>query len=303
MRPGRACWCVGTRRSVAALRLVSFLLLAFVFGRTAGAQQASSLVRLASFAPLSLDQVRDAAFLARPSSQPNVDAKLLKVTHRADLEELLSKIVPTKGIHGLSLYQVEVPTQSSYDGAWTWIVAIAPWRNEAYQLFSFQSTGRRVDVTSEFNQFASQLSLSLSKSDLANFGMFFLETAIPVRPGEIVLDQEALRDAVGRHYFTTYNEAWRSIDAYSRWWHAFLDGDFVPQLAPRTEAEPDGRYRVTLNRVVTTEGAHPQLQEWQLEISPDGNVTTAAMRPLFPKSPRWVFYDSPDMPAGAPFAP
>src|SRR5215472_6844116 len=296
MRPRAAYLCPGTRTNTVLRRFTSILLLALGFSWPCGAQQANSLARLAVFAPLSLDQIRDAAFLARPSSELNLDPRLLKITHRTDLEDLLSTILETKGIHGLSLYQVEVPTQASYDGSWTWIVAIAPWRQEAYELFSFQSTGKRVDVTSEFNQFASQLSLSLSKSEMANFGVFFLETAIPVRPGEVVLNQDSLRDAVGRHYFTTYDEAWRSIDAYTRWWHGFLDGDAGLQLAPSAEIEQDGRYRVTLNRVVTTEGAHPQLQQWELEISKDGNVRVAGMRSIFPKAPRWIFYDTPAVP-------
>lgn len=303
MRPRAVYLCLGTRRSAALRRFAAVLFLVLGFCWTCGAQQANSLARMAAFAPLSLDQIRDAAFLARPSSELNIDAKLLKITHRTDLEDLLSTILETKGIHGLSLYQVEVPTQASYDGSWTWIVAIAPWRQEAYELFSFQSTGKRVDVTGEFNQFASQLSLSLSKSEMANFGVFFLETAIPVRPGEVVLNQDSLRDAVGRHYFTTYDEAWRSIDAYTRWWHGFLDGDAALQLAPSAEIEPDGRYRVTLNRVVTTEGAHPQLQQWELQISKNGNVRVAGMRSVFPKAPRWIFYDTPSAATAAPLAP
>lgn len=303
MRPRSVHLCPGTPTCAALRRLAAVLLFALGFCGTCAAQQGNPLARLAAFAPLSLDQVRDAAFLARPSAEFNVDAKLLKVTRRTDLEDLLATILETKGIHGLTLYQVEVPTQASYDGSWTWIVAIAPWRQEAYELFNFQSTGKRVDITSEFNQFASQLSLSLSKSEMANFGVFFLETAIPARPGEVVLNQDSLRDAVGRHYFTTYDEAWRSIDAYSRWWHGFLDGEAALQLAPSAEVAQDGRYRVTLNRVVTTEGAHPQLQQWELEISKGGNVRIAAMRPIFPKAPRWIFYDSPVVPTGAPFAP
>ena len=303
MRPRPAHLFLGTQTDTTQRRFIFILLLVLGLCGTCGAQQGNPLARLAAFAPLSLDQVRDAAFLARPSAESNIDARVLKVTHRTDLEDLLSTILETKGIHGLSLYQVDVPTQASYDGSWTWIVAIAPWRQEAYELFSFQSTGKRVDITSEFNQFTSQLSLSLSKSEMANFGVFFLETAIPARPGEVVLNQDSLRDAVGRHYFTTYDEAWRSIDAYTRWWHGFLDGDAALQLAPSAEMAQDGRYRVTLNRVVTAEGAHPQLQQWELQISKDGNVRVDAMRPIFPKAPRWIFYDTPVTPVGAPLAP
>ena len=162
---------------------------------------------------------------------------------------------------------------------------------------------KRADVAAEFNRFASELALSLSKSELTNFAAFFLETTIPFRPGEIVLDQDTLRESVGRQYFTAYDEAWRSIDAYSRWWHVFLDSETEAGMAPRAEIEPDGRYRVTLNRVVTSEGAHPQVQQWQVEISPAGNVQLTSMRTIFPKTPRWIFYDSPQTANVAPLQP
>ena len=118
-----------------------------------------------------------------------------------------------------------------------------------------------------------------------------------------VLDQDTLRESVGRHYFTTYDEAWRSIGEYSRSWHGFLDAEGVSELAPRAEIERDGRYRVTLHRVVTTEGAHPQVQQWQLEISPEGNAQVTSMRTILPKAPRWMFYDSPQLTNVAPVSP
>ena len=303
MRPRLSHCCRDVLGNAWLLRATAILFLALGFWQPCGAQQANQEARLGAWMPLSIEQVRDAASLALPRSESRVDAKLLKVTRRPDLEYLLSTIVQRRGSQGLYLYQVEIPSQASYDGQWTWIVAVAARRQEAYELFSFESMGKRADVAAEFNRFASELSLSLSKSELANFAAFFLETTIPFRPGEIVLDQDTLRDSVGRHYFMAYDEAWRSIDAYSRWWHGFLDAETASQLAPRTEIEPDGRYRVTLSRVVTTEGVHPQVQQWQLEISPAGNVQVTSMRTIFPKAPRWMFYDSPQQVNVAPVLP
>jgi hypothetical protein len=295
-------WCGILRKSVAQRHAISIF---FVLGFSwlCSAQPASPQGRLVRLSPLSVEQVRDAVFLAPPSSELSVDAKLLKVTHRPDLEGLLSSVVQPKSTQSLYLYEVEIPTQASFDGPWSWIVAVAASKQEAYKLYSFQSKAKRADLAGEFNRFASQLSLSLSRYDVANFAAFFLETAIPMRPGEIVLDQEALLDAVGRHYFTMYDEAWRSIEASSRWWQAFLEREKMPDFSPRTEMEPDGHYRVTLNRVVATENAHPQLQEWQLEISPDGNVQVTAVRPIFPKALRWIFYDLPEQPNVVPLRP
>jgi hypothetical protein len=285
------------------LRATAILFLALGFWQPCGAQQANQEGRLGAWTPLSLEQVRDAASLALLRSESRVDAKLLKVTRRPDLEYLLSTIVQQRGSQGLFLYQVDMPSQASYDGQWTWIVAVAARSQEAYELYSFESMKKRADVSAEFNRFASELALSLSKSELANFAAFFLETTVPFRPGEVVLDQDTLRESIGRHYFTAYDEAWRSIDAYSRWWHGFLDAETASGLAPRTEIEPNGSYRVTLNRVVTTEGAHPQVQQWQMEISPAGNVQVTSMRTIFPKAARWMFYDSPQQTSAAPVLP
>ena len=303
MRPRLSHWCRDVLGNAGLLRATTILFLALGFWQPCGAQQANPEAALGAWTPLSIEQVRDAASLALPRSESRVDAKLLKVTRRSDLEYLLSTIVQRSGSQGLFLYQVELPSQTSYDGQWTWIVAVAARRQEAYELYSFESMEKRADVAAEFNRFASELALSLSKSELANFAAFFLETTVPFRPGEVVLDQDTLRDSVGRHYFTAYDEAWRSIDAYSRWWHGFLDAETASQLAPRTEIEPDGRYRVTLSRVVATEGAHPQVQQWQLEISPAGNVQATSMRTIFPKAPRWMFYDSPQQINVAPVLP
>jgi hypothetical protein len=303
MRPRLSHWCRDVLGIAGLLRAIAILSLALGFWQSCGAQQTNPEARLGAWTPLSIEQVRDAASLALPRSESRVDANLLKVTRRPDLEYLLSTIVQRRGSQGLYLYQVEIPSQASYDGQWTWIVAVAARRQEAYELYSFESMEKRADVAAEFNRFASELALSLSKSELANFAAFFLETTIPFRPGEIVLDQDTLRESIGRHYFTAYDEAWRSIDAYSRWWHVFLDGETVSELAPRAEIERDGRYRVTMSRVVTTEGAHPQVQQWQLEISPAGNVQVTSMRTIFPKAPRWIFYDSPQPTNVAPVQP
>src|ERR1700693_1340624 len=240
MRPRLSHWCRDVLANARLFRATTILFLALGFWQPCGAQQANPETGLGAWTPLSIEQVRDAASLALPRSESRVDAKLLKVTRRPDLEYLLSTIVQRRGSQGLYLYQVEIPSQASYDGQWTWIVAVGARRQQAYELYSFESIGKRADVAAEFNRFASELSLSLSKSELANFAAFFLETTIPFRPGEIVRDQDTLRESVGRHYFTAYDEAWRSIDAYSRWWHGFLDAETASQLRPEPKSNQTG---------------------------------------------------------------
>jgi hypothetical protein len=303
IRPRLSHCCRDVLGNAGLLRAAAILFIALGFWQPCAAQQANQEAHLGVWMPLSIEQVRDAASLALPRSESRLDAKLLKVTRRPDLEYLLSTIVQRRGSQGLYLYQVEIPSQASYDGQWTWIVAVVVRRQEVYELYSFESMGKRTDIAAEFDRFASELSLSLSKSDMTNFAAFFLETTIPFRPGEIVLDRDTLRESVGRHYFTAYDEAWRSIDAYSRLWPGFVDAKTVSDLGPRAEIERDGRYRVTLHRVVTTEGAHPQVQQWQLEISPEGNAQVMSMRTILPKAPRWMFYDSPQQTNVAPVLP
>jgi hypothetical protein len=303
MRPGLSHLCGVIRKSTGLRHAISFFLFALGFCGLCNAQQASPHGRLDRLTPLGIEQVRDAVLLARPSSELSADTKLLTVTRRPDLEDLLSTLVHVRETDGLYLYQVEIPPQASFDGPWTWIIAVAAQRPGAYELYSFERKAKRADVEREFNRFASQLSLSLSKYELAKFAAFFLETAIPMSPGELVLDQDALRDAVGLNYFTTYDEVWRSLDAYSQWWQALPDREKMQAFAPRTEIEKNGRYLVTLNRVVATEGAHPQLQQWQVEISLEGNVRITAMRAILPTTARWIFYDSPEQPNVAPFRP
>lgn len=317
MRPklSRLCGMIRKRSGPCRAAWIVFLLLVLVClsicCQPAAAQQATVELSFnasappAPLAPLSIDQVRDAAVLALPRSDASVDTKLLKITRRTDLEDLLSSILVGKekrGLNGLNLYQMQVSAQTSFDGQWAWIVAVVQ-KHGAYELYSFESSGKRGDIAGDFNRFAAQLSLSLSKDELANFGAFFLETAIPVQPAELVHDQDTLRDAVGRHYYGAYDDAWRSVDAYAQWWHRFLDAKDLPEVTPKAEVEQDGRYRVTLDRVATTDGVHPQLQEWQMEISPEGNVRTVAMRTVFPKAARWMFYDSPGQANLAPLAP
>jgi len=284
------------------LRPSAFLFLAFGIWQPCAGQQANSEARSGAWTPLSIEQVRDAASLALPSGS-RVDSKLLQVTRRPDLEQLLSTIVQKRASQGLYLYQMEIPSQASYDGQWTWIVAVVARKQQGYQLYSFEGTEKRAGAEAEFNRFAAELGLSLFKSDLETFAAFFLETTVPFRPGEIVLDQDSLRESVGRHYDAAYDETWRSIDAYSRWWHVFMDAGTLSELDPKTVIDENGSYLVTLSRVVTTDGAHPQVQQWQTEISPSGNARVTSMRTIFPKAPRWIFYDSPQQAKAAPIQP
>jgi hypothetical protein len=152
MRPRLSHWCRDVFGKAGLLRAIAILFLALGFWQLCGAQQTNPEERLGAWTPLSIEQVRDAASLALPRSESIVDAKLLKVTRRPDLEYLLSNIVQRRGSQGLYLYQVEIPSRANYDGQWKWIVAVAARRQEAYELYSFGSMEKGADVAAEFNR-------------------------------------------------------------------------------------------------------------------------------------------------------
>jgi len=135
----------------------------------------------------------------------------------------------------------------------------------------------------------SQLALSIPKEKAASFAGFFLGSCVGGEQEEIVLDEEEFRYAVQRYYFGTYGAIRRALEAYSQWWQGFQTN--APDLAPTIRFE-NGRYRAVLKRILMIVGKHPQLQEWDLEVSRDGKVRVLAMQPIFPKEIRWLFYDS-----------
>src|SRR6202140_5911183 len=116
MRPRLSHWRRDVLGKAGLLRAIAILFLALGFWQPCGAQQANQEGRLGAWTPLSIEQVRDAASLALPRSESRVDAKLLKVTRRPDLEYLLSTIVQRRGSQGLYLYQVEIRSHASCHG-------------------------------------------------------------------------------------------------------------------------------------------------------------------------------------------
>src|SRR6202140_2599938 len=116
MRPRLSHCCRDVLGDARLLQATAILSLALGFWQPCGAQQVIQEARLGVWTPLSMEQVRDAASLALPRSESRVDAKLLKVTRRPDLEYLLSTIVQRRGSQGLYLYQVEIRSHASCHG-------------------------------------------------------------------------------------------------------------------------------------------------------------------------------------------
>ena len=104
------------RKSAWLRHAISIFFIALGFCGLCRAQQANPRARVGALIPPSIDQVRDAVLLASGSSDFSVDANLLKVTHRVDLEDLLSSLVHAGRTPGLYLYQIDVATPASFDG-------------------------------------------------------------------------------------------------------------------------------------------------------------------------------------------
>ncbi len=236
------------------------------------------------------NQAREAAELAVRNAGSGSGNQPPKIHRREDLEELLLTIEEPKPVRNVYFYEMQSPPRTAFDAHSVWVVAVAPSTREAYELYVFEASEGLNGSLQEFNRLISQLSLSIPQEKAISFASFFLGSCIGGKLTEIVLDEEGLRHAVQRYYFGSYGAVRRALEGYSQWWQDFQTT--APAIAPTVRFE-DGRYRVVLKRIVMIEGRHPQLEEWDLEISHDGKVRVLAVQPVFPKPPRWLFFDSP----------
>jgi hypothetical protein len=94
---------------------------------------------------------------------------------------------------------------------------------------------------------------------------------------------------VEREYLNAYGDVWRTLEAFTEWWQGYQQSAFrfpLPVIPER-----GGAYRITVATVVTSFGMHPQLQQWNFEISADGSVHVLSVQPIYPKESRWLSYD------------
>jgi hypothetical protein len=206
----------------------------------------------------------------------------LKTLRREDLEELLSAALRQPG-GDIKFYELQSPPGPAFDHDPDWIVAMARSTGDVYRLNGFLGSWE------EFNRLTSRLALSISTSEEAvSLGKLFLECCVGGEGSEVVVDEGGLRHAVQDDYYNAYGDVWRMMDAYAERWRASRIN--VLGLAPGIGLQ-NGRYILTVKRVLMAAGRSPQLQECNLEISRDGNVRLVAIHPIFPKAATWLFYD------------
>jgi hypothetical protein len=275
---------MSTRQSLQLFWFLPILLFSPGLSAPIQAQRANSLTD---------DQVREAAERtvkkARSGSTSN---ERLSIRRRRDLEELLLTLEAKKPVKDVYFYELVAPPGTVSEASSVWVVAVARSTGEVYKLYSFEGSAGPNAPSEEFNQLTSQLALSIPEEKAASLARLFLGSCVEGDSEEIMLDEGMeLRLAVQNYYFARYGDIWRALDAYSQWWQGSRAS--APALAPTIGIDKNGRYRVVLKRLLTFAGKHPQVQEWDLEISREGKIRVLAMKLIFPDQPGWLFYDLP----------
>ena len=214
----------------------------------------------------------------------------LNIDRRRDLETLLSsnEKKPPKNVY---FYEMQRPAQTVLDGPNPRVIAVAPVGREVYELYDFQKSNVSSDSSQEFNRLMSTLELSISEPSVAGFARLYLGSCDAGGVGQIIYDEDGLRSAVENYYFASLgSDVWRTLSAYTWWWPGFQKTS--SSLQPTVKLNATGFYDISLKELVTPDGKHPELHQWDLEISPEGKVKVLATQLIFPPEPRWLFFDS-----------
>ena len=233
-------------------------------------------------------QVERAAELAAKTMDSGEEP--LNIDRRRDLETLLSsnEKKPAKNVY---FYEMQRPAQTVLDGPNARVIAVAPVSQEVYELYDFQKSNVSSNSSQEFNRLMSTLELSISEPSVAGFARLYLGSCDAGGVGQIIYDEDGLRSAVENYYFASLgSDVWRTLSAYTWWWPGFQKTS--SSLQPTVKLNANGFYDISLKELVTPDGKHPELHQWDLEISREGKVRVLATQLIFPPEPRWLFFDS-----------
>lgn len=235
-------------------------------------------------------RIRDAAEFAMKLADPVVNDKPVTAQRRTDLEIRLYS-VGEKSPAGQVYFYDQDPASSGLDAYSFRLVAVDRSTQEIYRLSGFDAPQGAYEPLQEFNRLTSALQLSIARDQAIKLAELFLDSVDPGGRGEIALDDDAvpIRLAVQNQYMSAYGDVWRALVSYAGWWQQFKS--VAPELAPVVTLESNGRYRVTLKRLVLYAGREPEVQNWELEISRNGEVRVLSMQKIFPAHPGWIFYD------------
>lgn len=187
------------------------------------------------------------------------------------------------------LYTMQPPS-TAFDTSPFPVGTAVPTTRAVYSLSGFDTFRGSNESLQEFNRLISAFQLSIGKERALSLAQLFLDTSVG-ESGEVALDEGGLglRLAVQNYYFAAYGEVWSALDAYAVWWEGFRRSS--PILSPTITLGENGDYRIALKKLVLRGGQHPQVQNWDLGISRDGQVGVWSMQLIFPVHPGWMFYD------------
>lgn len=228
--------------------------------------------------------LRGAVKQAVELAYPGVNVDQLNLSERHDLDSELSQIA-AKTTLPVSFYSYAMNSSADEGSLWVAVSANSPLGS--HELYSFESSDSVEQSLQKFNRLLSRLTLSLSNEQATRVARFFLACCVRGSPGETVTDEAGLHHSVERYYIELYGDVWRALEAGADWWEGY-EKNVVP-LSP-TLAVQGGVRRIVLNRLVVTFGMHPQLQQWRLAVSSDGNIRVLAVDSIFPKQRRWLSY-------------
>lgn len=239
---------------------------------------------------LSDAQLRQEMTLALSGSEVSLGHAQPSIKPRTDLEELVYGMKEKETPKKVYFYQVDSSGDDLGTTA-TSIAAVVHSTGAINQLFSFEGSREFGAFAEEFNRLASSLVLSITKNEAVSLAKLFLESSRAGNPGSILADDVGLKLAVQNFYWSAYQDVWKMLDAYSRWWTPFQAD--MPELGPKVAVNPEGDYDLSLHTLLTVDGKHPQVQQIELTISPAGMVQVRSIRTIFPDRSRWMFYDFP----------
>lgn len=207
------------------------------------------------------------------------------MSERDDLEDELLKIAPkTAGL--VSFYSLYEADSSADDGS-LWVVVSGDSPLQSGELYSFDSSDGLDESLQKFDRLISHLALSVANDKAVSVGRLFLDCCVRDTYGETVSDEDILRHSVERYYIQIYGDVWRALEAYTEWWQAYQK---VAVSLRATSASDAGFRRITMGRLTLGFGMHPQLEQWEIGVSPEGKVRVLEIESVFPKQSRWLSY-------------
>jgi hypothetical protein len=229
--------------------------------------------------------IAQAVSITRPGG---ADESALKILSRGDLDQELSRI-SAKAVN-VSFYEAPA-SAGALDNGSVWAVVSHDSPLEPYGLYDFEGSQDLQQAAQEFNRLVAQLGVKVTNTNVDQLAHFFLECCAVGVPGDVVANEDTLHHSIERDYMQVFGEdVYRSLWSFTEWWQGYTASQY--EFPPAVEAEDGGAFHIAVERVVLNFGMHPQLQQCNLQISQDGDISVSGIESIFPKQDRWLSYDS-----------